>query len=744
MATKTSVGSGLWSAAGTWDAGVPVDNDVVVIAAGHVVEFDVDQSGFANGIDGLTITGTLSLTRTAGTYYLKIKAAKTINGVGTFDCGTSVSPIPFAAKHTITGGTGWYIDGASDLTMTVYAAEPVIKYVKLSSAESAGATVLEVDTDVTGDIWADGDSITICNINKAKNVETRTIATGGISTGSITISSGLTASKVAGTYICLCTRNISIICSTSQSFRNFHTDKLLIGGGSFTASPLLFHACKTIITGGVFFANGVIFRNSGTVASVANAVFTNNSDSIYQSIVGNTLSENVLFCGNSNFDTSSQGKHVLNNCVFAGCSYGVVGMNNILNNCSLIGMQYGILGSGTIVNNTTISYSDHAVENFYGTLTNFISTNNSYGFVGGSTFKAFNMTLGSINIYEFQSIGLARGQLSESVDHNGAGGYKVWTRGGTTTSQVSVLPTGYTKAFITVLENATIEGYWQREITVGAGASVNIETQLRKDALMTYLPRAIVFNKASTDPFAGGAGLHTFTMTNSVDTWESDLYTYTNSGTEDVTLVVRIQGMNATGNLYSALDVEQINVDLTGAIAKIDVIDALVDAIKAKTDQLAFSVANQVDANSLTGGLTEGQIRTAIGLAAANLDTQLAVIPTAVENRQEMDSNSTRLASIDGKTTNLPADPADQSAVEAAITAIPAGISVNDILGMQVEGTYTLQQILRIMSSALAGKLSGGGTATLKFRDLQDTLDRITATVDQATGDRDNITLDLS
>jgi hypothetical protein len=66
MATITSVGSGLWSAAATWDAGVPVDDSVVIIAAGHVVEFDVDQSGFANGIDGLTITGTLKLTRTAG------------------------------------------------------------------------------------------------------------------------------------------------------------------------------------------------------------------------------------------------------------------------------------------------------------------------------------------------------------------------------------------------------------------------------------------------------------------------------------------------------------------------------------------------------------------------------------------------------------------------------------------------------------------------------------------------------
>jgi len=163
MATRTSVGSGLWSSAGTWDTGVPADNDVVVIAAGHVVEFDVDQSGFANGIDGLTITGTLKLTRTAGTYYLKIKAAKWIGGAGTFDCGTSVSPIPFASKHTITGGAGWYIKGndGAGLTLTAYGANPTYKYVKLTSLAAIGATVLSVDTDITADLWADGNTVVI-------------------------------------------------------------------------------------------------------------------------------------------------------------------------------------------------------------------------------------------------------------------------------------------------------------------------------------------------------------------------------------------------------------------------------------------------------------------------------------------------------------------------------------------------------------------------------------------------------
>lgn len=51
--------------------------------------------------------------------------------------------------------------------------------------------------------------------------------------------------------------------------------------------------------------------------------------------------------------------------------------------------------------------------------------------------------------------------------------------------------------------------------------------------------------------------------------------------------------------------------------------------------------------------------------------------PTAVQVRQEMDSNSTQLAAIAGKTTNLPADPADESAIEATITAATSPLATS-------------------------------------------------------------------
>jgi hypothetical protein len=54
-----------------------------------------------------------------------------------------------------------------------------------------------------------------------------------------------------------------------------------------------------------------------------------------------------------------------------------------------------------------------------------------------------------------------------------------------------------------------------------------------------------------------------------------------------------------------------------------------------------------------------------------------------------------------------------------------------------------MREALRIFFSALAGKLSGAATTTVTTRDIADTKDRITATVD-GDGNRTAITLDAT
>lgn len=81
----------------------------------------------------------------------------------------------------------------------------------------------------------------------------------------------------------------------------------------------------------------------------------------------------------------------------------------------------------------------------------------------------------------------------------------------------------------------------------------------------------------------------------------------------------------------------------------------------------------------------------------------------------------------------------------AVSTAVgPAASVVADAVHDEVmEGTLTLRQITRLLLAVLAGKASGGGTATWIFRDAADTKARVTATVD-SNGNRTAITLDGS
>lgn len=66
---------------------------------------------------------------------------------------------------------------------------------------------------------------------------------------------------------------------------------------------------------------------------------------------------------------------------------------------------------------------------------------------------------------------------------------------------------------------------------------------------------------------------------------------------------------------------------------------------------------------------------------------------------------------------------------------------VDAILDEVVEGTLTFREMLRLFTSVLAGKTVGGGTAVLTARDVADTKNRISATVDE-DGNRTEIVLD--
>jgi len=200
-------------------------------------------------------------------------------------------------------------------------------------------------------------------------------------------------------------------------------------------------------------------------------------------------------------------------------------------------------------------------------------------------------------------------------------------------------------------------------------------------------------------------------------------------------------------------------------------LDLLIDAIKAKTDNLPADPADASDIAALISG-----IETKIDTIDDFLDTEVAAILA--------DTNELQLDWVDGgrldllidaikaKTDNLPTDPADQSALEALLTAIddyldteiaaikaktdlipaspaatgdiPSANSVADALLDRTDGietNWTLRQALRVILAALAGKLSGADSTSVAIRDVNDAKDRISATVD-ADGNRSAVSYD--
>ena len=619
MATITSVGSGLWSAAGTWDFGVPADNDKVIIASGHTVTFDVDQSAWVTGVDGITITGTLEFSRLPGTYFLMIKTNQAIAGAGVFDCGTSLDPIPFTAKHTISG-SGFYLEGNSGLSVSVYGAEPTYIFARLTDGETGGTTVLRVDTDLTGDIWADGDEVSIVNINKGRNYDERTIAVGGIAAGTITITAGLGSAKIAGAYVVLKTRHIRFVGGAgTKTFNRFSGSSIDIHSGEFPGRARTFENCNGItIDGGVYYNQSTALLNWDCVN-----VTINNIIELHYTLAnaGSNLTFNDGYVFAAYWIMYRTDGSTINGGLFAGCAPAEGGMGHAVFGGTFIG-NLGIFTMAPVeFYGGTFNGNGKLITRGYGILRNITCSGNTQE-VERAAFKAFNSQFTGLELSgrEYYSIG----NYSESIDHNQVpGAFKAWTAGGITTKQAVIYPTGFTSAMHTVLDSADSPGYWQREVTVAPGQSVDLDIWLRKDAAMGYLPRMHAFLKHEADPLVGGTPLFDDTMTNSIDTWEGFTHSYSNNTAEDIVLVIRFQGKNATGNLYSALTVQIINVDLTSVLAHLVDIKGLgwVDEslVSLTADHALLATSAELAA---LNDLDAADIRAAIGLATANIDQQ--------------------------------------------------------------------------------------------------------------------------
>lgn len=153
-------------------------------------------------------------------------------------------------------------------------------------------------------------------------------------------------------------------------------------------------------------------------------------------------------------------------------------------------------------------------------------------------------------------------------------------------------------------------------------------------------------------------------------------------------------------------------------------------------------------------------IRTAVGLASANLDTQLSTIDSNVDSvLADTGTDGVIVATNNDKTgysigaggigaSAFAAGAINAAAIDAdaigaselasdAVTEIASGVFSRTF--SSAYNSHTFDELVKLMAATLLGKVSGMATTEVRFRNLSDGADVVIATVD-ADGNRSAVT----
>lgn len=258
-------------------------------------------------------------------------------------------------------------------------------------------------------------------------------------------------------------------------------------------------------------------------------------------------------------------------------------------------------------------------------------------------------------------------------------------------------------------------------------ATVDRTWKVNPDATSEYIIVPDAGREHVNEGLAQAGGASTITL-NTLASSDDDAYNgqtvFIRSGTgeDQVRIVTAYNGTSKIATIHKAWDVVP---DTTTAYSMLPV--GVSDVVRMETDTItadAFAanalVAATFAASSLDG---KGDWNTVVPDAAG-------VAPTAVENRQEMDSNSTQLAAIVADTNELQAD--DVPGLIAALNdptaiAIADAILTRDVSNVEAtEGGHMLYTvILATLESAISST-----TWTIKQTDGSTTHQTKTVTVD--------------
>lgn len=170
------------------------------------------------------------------------------------------------------------------------------------------------------------------------------------------------------------------------------------------------------------------------------------------------------------------------------------------------------------------------------------------------------------------------------------------------------------------------------------------------------------------------------------------------------------------------------NLTLTGATMSITVTNAQLDQIVSFIASSAMAIAKD-DANLAAAAAAIASAAMAIAKDDALCGAIFSVTGSGI-CAISPDSDITAIGHMEAE-------------AGGATPLSPEGLSIQLLDNEDIETGYSMRESLRLILSALVGKLSGAATTTVSIRDINDTVDRIVATVD-TNGNRSAVTKDVS
>ena len=339
---------GNWSATTTWVGGViPANTNDVKINTGHDVIFDVNQSGFATGINLLTINGNLIHSHTTKNY---LKVAGNITGTGKWWIGTPEHPI----MRPVSGDTVFcnIMFGASNtysIQHEIHGEVPNIVHSFLAEDSALGSNQLKTTTDLdlrANDKIAVGSKEVSATLTEtAKGIYT--VQSYDSVTKIITLTANLQTKRYANDLIVSLTRPINI--DRVSGSTNYHSGtpltNLILKGVSIGANGgywLYMNSSHTNIDN---FSSSNIYCEG--VSSYARAIVYYGHNVVFNKCVmgganyclgaalsGDSSIENS-YGVNGSLSYSNSGRVIIKNCISENC---IVTRGYLQKNCSFKGM----------------------------------------------------------------------------------------------------------------------------------------------------------------------------------------------------------------------------------------------------------------------------------------------------------------------------------------------------------------------------------------------------------------------